>query len=97
MIRIALLPTGNAIIFPDDDAGDRLDQIEAALMRAAGLRRKRTWSSPVEDIRLLGGRSGDVLLRWDGYFTEVVVAKSSRASLLDLIQTPGGSAAFMST
>ena len=85
MIRFTLLPTGYAIAFPDDDAGERIDAIETAFARATGFRRERSWSTPLEEIRLLRGRPGRVLLRWDGFATDIVAAKGSAVSLLDLM------------
>ena len=84
MIRFTLLPTGNAIAFPDDDAGERIDEIETAFARAAGFQRERSWSTPLEEIRLLSGRLGSVLLRWDGYATDIVAAQGSAVCLSDL-------------
>lgn len=94
MIRFGLTARADAIVFPDDDAGERLDHIEAALSRATGLRREREWSTPLEDIRLLSGPDGGVLLRWDGFMTEVVVAQSSRVTLTDIVEALARSDAF---
>ena len=69
-LRISLCPNGNAINFPDFDSGDDLDVIEEVLLRS-GLRRKAAWSSPLEDVRRFGTKTGDVVLRWDGYFTDL--------------------------
>lgn len=94
MIRFTLVPARSALAFPDDDAGDRLDLIEAAFNQAIGFRRERLWSTSLEEIRLLAGPAGEVLLRWDGYFTEIVAAKGSPVVLPDLALALDRSDAF---
>jgi hypothetical protein len=94
MIRFTLATARSALAFPDDDDGQRLDVIEAAFNHATGFRREKLWSTPLEELRLLAGPAGAVLLRWDGYFTEIVPAKSSPVALPDLALALDRSDAF---
>ena len=91
-VLIRLMPTGAAINFPEYDEGNGFDVIEQALGRV-GLKRRRTWSSPVEETRQYRNDSWAVLLQWDGYFTDLVMVKGS-GRLLDLFVEMGRCPAF---
>lgn len=91
-VLIRLWPTGAAINFPEHDGGDGFDLIEQALGQV-GLKRQKTWSTPLEEVRQYRKGGWTVLLQWDGYFTDLVVSKGA-GGLLDLFVEMGRCPAF---
>lgn len=73
--RIRSIINDSAINFIDDDDGERLDEIAAALQRVLGLTMAESAGNPLEEVRLLKGMAADFILTWDGYFTELRILK----------------------
>jgi hypothetical protein len=71
-IRAIIAKDGKGLFFPDDCDGLGIDQIEQNLCQYLGFKPVRQWSTPLEEVRLLHSCYGDLVLRWDGFLTELV-------------------------
>lgn len=83
--KIRLVEDGSVINFINDDDGERISDIESALIDTLTLRRSKTFNSAIEDGVILEGQLGEFFLYWDGYMTDLRI-KNATVSAIDVFQ-----------
>lgn len=83
---------GSVINFPEDDDGSRLSAIASELCEVLQLKVVSQGGSPLEDVVILRGKTGEFVLHWDGYMTDLKPRRTH--SITDIISRLESSGKF---